>query len=53
VDGDGTVPCESAMVSETFLLNIQNLVAVCHSQCVSQLWNSILVMSGQASDIVN
>jgi hypothetical protein len=41
------------MVSETFLLNIQNLVAVCLSQCVSQLWNSILVMSGQASDIVN
>ncbi len=53
MDGDGTVPCESAMVSGTFLVNIQNLVAVCHSQCVSQLWNSILVMYRQASDIDN
>jgi len=34
VDGDGTVPCESAMVCETLFLYIQNFVAVCHSQCV-------------------
>jgi hypothetical protein len=34
VDGDGTVPCESAMVCKTIFLYIQNFVAVCHSQCV-------------------
>lgn len=52
MDGDGTVPRESAMVSETFLLNIQNLVAVCHSQCVSVLEFNFSDVR-QASDIVN
>jgi hypothetical protein len=53
VDGDGTVPCESAMVSKAFLLYVLTVLAVCHLQSMCALVCLSSIGTGKASNSAN